>query len=115
MSPIHLSVVDDGTPEKIPTPRDIVQATTSAGAALPVREEPPTTEASSDADESTFSVAVSMLDAQRSRIEYHGITHWRVYDGSLTLYARIDGRVARYVSIAPHEWWGVERLVGGER
>lgn len=114
MSPIHLSVVDDGAPEKIPTPRDVAQATSAVGD-LPVREERPTTEASSDAEESTFSVAVSMLDAQSSRIEYHDITHWRVYDGSLTLYTRIDGRIARYVSIAPHEWWGIERLVGGER
>lgn len=124
--PPYLSPVDDGTlsrPELAkqaviaPTPLEVAKSITTKTddvahvpvVDVPMRDDQPAAAPLSHGE--TFTVVVAMNDAHASKLRYEGITHWRVYDGSLTLYTVDRGRTVRYVSIAPHEWWGVERLL----
>jgi hypothetical protein len=136
MTEPHLSVVatDQRPQNAYPTPADVRRrqiadelldvledaaghahpATTTAVVDVPVVNVPMRRELPRAED--TFTARVVDEDRPGAPAHLvHGVTHWRIHDGALSLYGPrdADGRSIKLQTINPLHWTRVERLAGG--
>ncbi|WP_159794506.1 hypothetical protein [Puerhibacterium puerhi] len=116
MTDTHLSLVDgDETPTtpRVPTPADVARMTAVPVVGLPMREDTPAPGRAFTPE--TFTVRIRTGEPGQPFYDVENVAHWKVHDGSLSLYGPLDGdgRIVKLETINALHWTRVHRLPGG--